>query len=87
MFWLRDPALPVEARRALIRAEAVATPAASALRVAFVAYLRARAVWEAHAPEGRDEAAAHIALAALRLNEALAAAQPPVAAFAQLTSR
>jgi len=82
---VRDPALPADARRALIRAERIATPAAQALRIAFVTYLRARADYEAAAtlPE-RERTAAHIAIAALRLSEAIGAAQAPLAAFAEL---
>lgn len=82
---VRDPALPVDAKRTLVRAERIATPAAQALRIAFVTYLRARADYEASAslPE-RERVAASLAIAALRLNEALTAAQAPLAAFAAL---
>jgi len=82
---VRDPALPAEARRALIRAERLATPAAETLRIAFVAWLRARADYEASAGlPARDRAAVAVAIAAVRLDEAIAAARGPVGAFAAL---
>lgn len=81
---VRDPVLPLEAKRALVRAEAVATPAASALRTAYVAYLRARADYAAKTTP-TAEASATIALAASRLDDAIGAATPRVAAMATLT--
>ena len=82
---VRDPALPAEAKRALIRAERVATPAAATLRIAFVTWLRARADYEASAGlPSRDRAAATVAIAAMRLDEAIRAANEPFAEFAAL---
>jgi hypothetical protein len=80
---VRDPALPVETRRALIRAEAVATPAAGALRAAYVAYLRARAEYAAK-PAASEDAAASMAVAAVRLEAAIEAATAPVGAMSAL---
>ncbi len=81
-----DPALPVAAKRALVRAEAVATPAVQTLRIAFVGYLRARADYEAITRDRpkAERAAAALAIAAVRLDEALTAARGPFAAFASL---
>lgn len=84
---VRDPALPASVKRALIRAESVATPAAETLRIAFVGYLRARADYEAIGNDRpkAEKAAAALAIAAVRLDEALAAARGPFAEFAALT--
>lgn len=82
---VRDPALPVEAKRALIRAEAAATPAAETLRIAYVGYLRARADYAALGDRAKPErTVAAVAIAAMRLDEAIAAARGPFAAFAAL---
>ena len=84
---VRDPSLLAVAKRALIRAESVATPAAETLRIAFVGYLRARADYEAIGNDRpkTEKAAASLAIAAARLDEALTAARGPFAAFAALT--
>ena len=84
-----DPALPAAFKRSLIRAEAVATPAAETLRIAFVGYLRARADYEAVTSDRpkAERAAAALAIAAVRLDEALTAARGPFSAFAALTQR
>jgi hypothetical protein len=80
-----DPATPPEVKAALARAERIATPAVDALRVAIVAYLRARADYETRVEAGapaRDRAAAAFAAAAAQLDGAIAAARAPLAAFA-----
>ena len=86
---VRDPALPVAAKRALIAAEAVATSAAETLRIAFVGYLRARADYQAIANDRpkAERAAAAFAIAAMRLDEAITAARGPFAAFAALAHK
>ena len=86
---VRDPSLPVGVKRALIRAESVATPAAETLRIAFVGYLRARADYAAITNDRPKaaRAAAALAIAAARLDEALTAARGPFADFAALTHR
>lgn len=79
-----DPETPAPTKAALARAERLATPAADMLRIASDAYLKTRADYEAQigADAGkRDRAAAAFALAAARLDEAIAAARGPLAAF------
>lgn len=84
---VRDPAVPIEAKRALGRAEAAATPAARTLEAAFAAYLRARSAFES-AADGDQSAvsrtAAALGAAAQALSEAISAAQEPVAALETL---
>jgi hypothetical protein len=83
---VRDPAAPLALKQALVRAERVATPAAETLRIALVGYLRARADYEAIARDRptHERAAAALAIAAVRLDEAFAAARGPLADFAAL---
>jgi hypothetical protein len=79
---IRDPAAPLAFKRALGQAEGVATPAAETLQAAVSAYVRARADFEATSGASQssiDRAAAALAIAARRLNEAVAAAQAPIA--------
>jgi hypothetical protein len=79
---VRDPAAPLAFKRALGQAERVATPAAETLQAAVSAYVRARAEFEATSGASRpsiERAAAALAIAARRLNEAVAAAQAPIA--------
>ena len=80
--FVRDPAVPIEAKRALGRAEAAATPAVQTLEIAFSAYLRARAEYEA-ASRSDDSAMTRavnaLNVAARALGQALARAQAPVA--------
>jgi hypothetical protein len=78
---VRDPAAPLTFKRALGQAERVATPAAETLQAAVSAYVRARADFEATSGASRSsiERAAALAIAARRLNEAVAAAQAPIA--------
>ena len=84
---VRDPATPLAFKRALGQAERVATPAAETLEIAVVAYVRARADFEAAAGEGQpalERAASGLAIAARRLSEAIAAAQTPIAELEDL---
>jgi hypothetical protein len=79
---VRDPATPPAFKRALGQAERMATPAVETLQIAVSAYLRARADFEVASgasQSGIERAATAIGVAARRLNEALAAAQAPVA--------
>jgi hypothetical protein len=86
---VRDPNVPVPVKRALVTAEGAATPAADTLRIALVAYLRARADYEAIGP-GRppqERTVAALAIAAVRLDEAFTAARGPLSQFAALAAR
>jgi hypothetical protein len=79
---VRDPATPLAFKRALGQAERAATPAAETLQIAVAAYMRARADFDAAAGASQsaiERTAAALAIAARRLNEAMAAAQAPVA--------
>ena len=86
---VRDPLVPAQVKQALVRAERVATPAAGTLRIALVGYLRARADYEAIGADRTrlERTAATLAIAAVRLDEAFAAARGPLADFAALTQR
>lgn len=86
---VRDPLVPAAAKQALVRAERFATPAAETLRIALVGYLRARADYEAIAKDrpSHERAAATLAIAAVRLDEAFTAARGPLADFAALANR
>lgn len=83
---VRDPAAPVGFKRALGQAERVATPAAETLEIAVAAYVRARADVDAAAGNqtALERAAAALTIAARRLNEAIAAAQAPIAELEDL---
>ncbi len=77
-----DPATPAVFRRALGQAEQVATPAAETLHVAVTAYMRARADFDAASGASQtaiQRTATALSIAARRLNEAVAAAQAPIA--------
>ncbi len=79
---VRDPSVPIEAKRAIGRAEAAATPSVQTLEIAFSAYLRARAAYDATSRS--DDAARTRALNVLNaasqaLGQAIARAQAPVA--------
>ncbi|MGE0741024.1 MAG: hypothetical protein AB7O98_06750 [Hyphomonadaceae bacterium] len=79
---IRDPAAPLAYKRALGQAERFATPAAETLEIAVAAYLRARADFDAAASDDApalERTATALAIAARRLNEAVQAAQAPVA--------
>ncbi|HTU58307.1 MAG TPA: hypothetical protein VMF89_07735 [Polyangiales bacterium] len=77
-----DPATPLAFKRALGRAEHAATPAAETLQVAVTAYMRARADFNAASGANQttiQRAATALSVAARHLNEALAAAEAPIA--------
>jgi len=79
---VRDPATPIAFKRALGQAERAATPAAETLQIAVAAYIFARADFDAAAGANQttiERAATALSIAARRLNEAVAAAQAPVA--------
>lgn len=84
---IRDPAVPLEAKRAIGRAEAAATPSVQTLEIAFSAYLRARTAYEA--ASGGDDSTLARALNALNaatqaLGQAIARAQAPVSELQSL---
>lgn len=86
---VRNPSAPAVLKQGLVRAELVATPAADTLRAAFVAYLRARADYEA-LPAGTpkaEKAAATLAIAAVRLDEGIRNARAPVEALKALIQK
>jgi hypothetical protein len=77
-----DPAAPLAFKRALGQAERVATPTADTLHIAVTAYMRARADFDAASSASQttiQRAATALSIAARRLNEAVAAAQAPIA--------
>ena len=77
-----DPATPLAFKRALGQAERAATPAAETLHVAATAYMRARADFDAASGASQtsiQRTATALAIAARRLNEAVAGAQAPIA--------
>lgn len=87
---IRDPTVPVGAKRAIIAAERAATPAVDLVRIATVQTLRARADLEAARLQDRpalERASAALAIAAVRLDEALASARGPMAALSTLVAR
>ena len=77
-----DPATPVAFKRALGQAERVATPSAETLQIAVSAYIRARSDFDAASGANQttiQRAATALSAAARRLNEAVTAAQAPIA--------
>ena len=77
-----DPSTPQAFKRALGQAERVATPAAETLQIAVSAYIRARSDFDAASGANQSviqRAATALSVAAHRLNEAVAAAQAPIA--------
>jgi hypothetical protein len=77
-----DPATPLAFKRALGQGERAATPAAETLQISVSAYLRARAEFDAASGAGQttiQRAAAALSIAARHLNDAVAAAQAPIA--------
>ncbi|MGQ0533437.1 MAG: hypothetical protein ACT4OF_12210 [Caulobacteraceae bacterium] len=79
---VRDPATPLAFKRALGQAERAATPSAETLQIAVTAYMRARADFDAASGASQttiERTAAALSVAARRLNEAVAAAQAPIA--------
>ena len=77
-----DPATPPAFKHALGQAEQAATPAAETLHIAVSAYMRARADFEAVSGANQttlQRATTALSIAARRLNEAVVAAQAPIA--------
>ena len=77
-----DPAAPLPFKRALGQAERASTPAVETLQIAVSAYLRARADFDAASGANQstiERAATALSVAARRLNEAVRAAQAPIA--------
>ena len=86
---VRDPGVPLEAKLALGRAEAAATPAVQTLEAAFAGYMRARFAFEA-ASHG-DQSATTRAMntlnaAAQALGNAVTAAEGPIKELQALVS-
>jgi len=82
-----DPAAPIAFKRMLSQAERFATPAVEVLQTAVTAYLRARADFEAASGASQsalDRAAVAFAVASRRLNQAIEAAQGPIAELSGL---
>lgn len=86
---VRDPSTPPAFKQTLVRAERIATPAAETLRIALVGYLRARADYAALPDDASraERAAATLAIAAVRLQEAYGAARGPLADFSALINK
>jgi hypothetical protein len=84
---VRDPSVPVDAKRAIGRAEAAATPSVETLEVAFTTYLRARAAYaEASSTDdnGVKRAVNALNAAAQALNQAIGRARAPIAELQSL---
>lgn len=84
---VRDPQAPIGFKRALGQAERVATPAAETLQIAVVAYIGARAEFDAASDESQpvlQRAATALTIAVQRLNAAIDAAQAPIAQLQDL---
>lgn len=83
---VRDPSVPIEAKRAIGRAEAIATPSVQTLEVAFTAYLRARAAYAAasSADDSAMRAVNALNAASEALSQAIGRAQAPVAELQSL---
>ena len=79
---VRDPATPASVKKALAKAEAVATPLVETVEIATIAYLKTKAdtasLSGAPAP---TRAAATLTAAATHLHDAILAAQAPVKAL------
>lgn len=83
----RDPAAPIGFKRALGQAERVATPAAEMLEISVVAYIRARADFEAASGATQptlQRAATALTIAARRLSDAMQTAEAPIAELEDL---
>lgn len=79
---VNDPTAPMPFKRALGTAERTATPAIETLEIAVAAYVRARADFESASVGDQmsiQRTATALAIAARRLNEAVTAAQAPIA--------
>jgi hypothetical protein len=77
-----DPATPLPFKRALGQAERAATPAVETLQIAVSAYLRARADFDAASGSSQttiQRTTTALSVAARHLNEAVIAAQAPIA--------
>jgi hypothetical protein len=85
---VQRPNVPIEVKRALGAAESAATPALDLTRIAVVAYLRARADYEsARDRPSLERAAAGLAIAGVRLEEAMRAARQPLGALQDAVRR
>ena len=85
-----NPNTPNAVRQALAAAERAATPSIDLLRIAFGAHLRAQADWQAAQTKDRttiERASAVLAIAAVRLAEAVDQARAPVAALQRLIQK
>lgn len=81
------PDVPIEAKRALGAAERAATPSFDVVRIAIAAYLRARGDYEgARNGSNMERAAAALAIAGVRLEEASRQAKPPLTELQRLIS-
>ncbi len=80
---VRDPMTTRAVKQGLARAERIATPAVETLKIAVVAYLKADADWRATPPNATDaeRRAAALRAATLHLQQAVAAARPPIEAL------
>lgn len=79
---VRDPATPAALKGALGQAERAATPAAKTLGISVRAYVQARADFEAASDDSQSaiqRATTALTIAARRLNEAMSAAEAPIA--------
>ena len=84
---VRDPSVPLEAKRAIGRAEAAATPSVATLEAAFAAYLRARAAYAAASStddNGLKRAVNALNAAAEALSQAISRAQASIAELQSL---
>ena len=83
---VRDPSVPLEAKRTIGRAEAAATPSVATLEAAFAAYLRARAYATASSTgdNGLKRAVNALNAAAEALSRAISRAQAPIAELQSL---
>lgn len=84
------PETPAAVRQALARAERAATPAIDVLRIAMATHLRAEADWQAAQTKDRsvlERASAALAIAGVRLSEAIAQASAPISALQTLVTQ
>jgi hypothetical protein len=88
--FVRDPDVPKSIKTALGAAERAATPSVDVMRTAVSTYLRARADYEL--ARGKDQSAlerasAALAIAGVRLSEAIAKARWPIAELSVLIAK
>jgi hypothetical protein len=84
---IRDPSVPIEAKRVIGRAEAAATPSVQTLEIAFSAYLRAREAYTSVSHTDDDaltRALNTLNAASQALGQAIERAQAPVAELQSL---